>query len=133
MQLGARVKEYADRIGEFIRGQKRLVWLAAGGLLLVLLICLMAVLLGMNHTDAAAEASARALAESFSPLPVPPEELFLPGEPDFLPEILPERPPRGSWTAEEALPFWTDPGEKDSALWRDQVKTVIDELMERVP
>jgi hypothetical protein len=91
----------------------------------------MAILLG-DHSDAAAD-SARALAESFSPLPVPPEDLFLPDEPDFLPEVLPERAPREFRPAEDAPPFWTDPGEKDSALWRDRVKAAVDELMERVP
>jgi hypothetical protein len=133
MQLGAKLKEYADRIGELIRGRPRLVWLSMGGLLLVLLLCLMAVLLGMNHRESSAADSSRALAESFSPLRIPPEELFLPDEPDFLPPIVPERPPRESWTAEDALPFWTDPGEKDSPRWRDRINSVIDELMERVP
>jgi hypothetical protein len=133
MRLGVKVKEYADRIGEFIRRWPRLVWLSIGGGLLLLLIALIAVLLGMDHTDKAASASAQALAGTFSPLPLPPEELFLPDEPDFLPEVLLERPPRESWTAEEALPFWTDPEEKYSARWRDRAKAVIDELMERVP
>jgi hypothetical protein len=133
MQLGAKVKEYADRIGEFIRGRERFVCLSIGGLLLVLLIGLMVALLRMNHAHAAAAAPTRTLAESFSPLPIPPEELFLPDEPDFLPEVLPERPPREFRPAEDFLPFWTDPREKDSALWRDRVKAVIDELMERVP
>jgi predicted RecB family nuclease len=93
----------------------------------------MAVLLRMNHAKAPAVDSTRALAESFNPLPDPPEELFLPDEPDFLPEVLPERPPREFRTTEDFLPFWTDPREKDAALWRDRVKAVIDELMERVP
>jgi hypothetical protein len=133
MQLVARLKEYGDRIGELARERPRLVWLSIGGLLLLLLISLLAVFLGMDHTDRAASASARALAGSFGPLPLPPEELFLPDEPDFLPEVLPERPPRESWTGEEALSFWTDPGEKNAAQWRDRAKALIDDLMERVP
>jgi hypothetical protein len=91
----------------------------------------MAVLLRMNP-KAAADSSG-ALTEFFSPLRIPPEELLLPDEPDFLPPIMTERPPRESWTAEDALPFWTDPGEKDSARWRDRIQSLIDELMERVP
>jgi hypothetical protein len=109
------------------------MWLSIGGGLLILLLCLIAALLRMTHTDKAVSASIRGLAETFAPLPVLPEELFLPDEPDFLPEVLLERPPRESWTAEDALPFWTDPREEDSALWRDRAKAVIDELMERVP
>jgi hypothetical protein len=91
----------------------------------------MVVLLRMNSK--AARDSTGTVAESFSPLRIPPEELFFPDEPDFLPPIMTERQPRESWTAEDALPFWTDPGEKDSARWRERIRSVIDELMERVP
>ncbi|MDR3139121.1 MAG: hypothetical protein LBT95_05545 [Treponema sp.] len=60
-----------------------------------------------------------------------PEELFLPEEPDFLPEFIPDREP-GPWTAEDARSFWTDPS-KDAELWRRRTETVIDELLEQIP
>ena len=64
---------------------------------------------------------------------IPPEELFLPEEPDFIPGILPEREQRVIWTAEDAAPFWQDPLINGEEPWRRQIETVIDQLMERVP
>jgi hypothetical protein len=65
---------------------------------------------------------------------VPPEDFFMPQEPDFLPDRLLEREPRRPWTGEDIRPFWKDPA--DSALkedWRSEMSRVIDELMESVP
>jgi hypothetical protein len=73
------------------------------------------------------------LSEAFSPLPVPPDEFFLPGEPDFLPETLPERERRTFWTTEDARPFWTDPLDEGVTAYTDLMGTVIDDLMERTP
>jgi hypothetical protein len=64
---------------------------------------------------------------------IPPEELFLPEEPDFVPGILLERERRTSWTAADAEPHWQDPLRNGEEQWRDQAEAIIDELMERVP
>jgi hypothetical protein len=72
------------------------------------------------------------LSEVFRPLSIPPEELFMPGEPDFLPEVLLEREPREAWTADDALPFWTDPLE-DQRVWQGRLDGAVDELLERFP
>jgi hypothetical protein len=88
----------------------------------------------MNYSNAAAgRAAARELGDTFKPLAVPPEDLFLPGEPDFLPEVLLEKERQGVWTAEDAKPFWRDPLQDNPELWRGRMETVIDRLMERVP
>jgi hypothetical protein len=63
---------------------------------------------------------------------IPPEELFLPDEPDFLPTVILEREPR-KWSAEDALPFWTNPLKNNPGQWQDDIKSVVDEIMERVP
>jgi hypothetical protein len=57
----------------------------------------------------------------------------LPGEPDFLPETLPERERRESWTAEDAQPFWIDPLDEGASEYTDLMSSVIDDLMERIP
>jgi hypothetical protein len=64
---------------------------------------------------------------------IPPEELFLLDEPDFIPGVLLERERRASWSAEDAESFWQDPLRNGEEQWRDQVEAIIDELMERVP
>jgi hypothetical protein len=102
--------------------------------LLLVLLALIGVLLVMNYSNAAAErAAARELSDTFRPMSIPPEDLFLPGEPDFLPEVLLEKEKQSTWTGEDARPFWEDPLQDDPDRWRDRVETVIDRLMERVP
>jgi hypothetical protein len=69
----------------------------------------------------------------FRSVPIPPEDLFLPEEPDFLPGVLLDREQREAWTAEDAETFWYNPLEDGEEGWRDQVEKVIDDLLERVP
>ncbi|MDR2467735.1 MAG: hypothetical protein LBD22_02100 [Spirochaetaceae bacterium] len=61
------------------------------------------------------------------------EDLFLPSEPDFLPEVLLEQKKKDTWTAEDADPFWTDPAELGEKVWLEKVNTILDKLLERVP
>jgi hypothetical protein len=72
-------------------------------------------------------------AGTFNPVPIPPEDLFLPEEPDFLPPVILERERREVWTAEDAEPFWYDPLEEGEEGWRDLVEKLVDDLLERVP
>jgi hypothetical protein len=65
--------------------------------------------------------------------PIPPEELFLPDEPDFLPGVIPEREGRDLWTAEDAEPFWYNPLEGGEEEWRNRIRAVLDEFLEHVP
>jgi len=64
---------------------------------------------------------------------VPPDELFLPGEPDFLPGVLPGRERRAEWTTADALPWWRNPLTDGEERWRARIKSMIDEIMESVP
>jgi hypothetical protein len=65
--------------------------------------------------------------------PIPAAELFLPDEPDFLPGVILQREPREAWTAEEAEPFWYNPLEKGEEVWRNRIRSVLDEFLEYVP
>ena len=62
---------------------------------------------------------------------IPPEDLFLPGEPDFVPKFLIERPPRSFWTLDDIGPYWKDP--ERTGRWQDEISSTVDKLMEGVP
>ncbi|MFP3090906.1 hypothetical protein LQZ21_11330 [Treponema sp. TIM-1] len=117
---------------EILRIHTRLVLVCLGafGVILGLLVVLGVVSYQRRHPKAAPP---QPLAEVFRPLPIPPEELFMPDEPDFLPEVLWERAPREFWTPEDALPFWTDPLKNNRRVWQERVEGLIDELLERLP
>jgi hypothetical protein len=119
-------------VRKILRGHIRLVMISLGGLGIIL--CLLMILGMVNYRRAHPPAvSPPALSEVFAPLPIPPEELFMPDEPDFLPEILWEQEPRESWKTEDTLPFWTDPLKDNRRVWQGRVEGAIDELLERLP
>jgi hypothetical protein len=59
------------------------------------------------------------------------DELFIPTEPDFIPEFLLEREARSFWSLEDIRPYWKIPDNEE--FWKDEVKSVVDKLMEGVP
>ena len=62
---------------------------------------------------------------------IPSDDLFIPPEPDFLPEYLLEREERKYWSIEDINPYWKSPG--SPSLWINEIKPVVDKLMEGVP
>lgn len=64
---------------------------------------------------------------------LPPEELFLDDEPDFLPEVLPERERRDKWNADDVRPYWTDPVDGEAGVYENMMGKVVDGIMEQVP
>lgn len=64
---------------------------------------------------------------------IPPEELFLPDEPDFVPGVIPGREQRAEWTAEDAEPWWQNPLAGGEEQWRARIERMVDEIMESVP
>jgi hypothetical protein len=64
---------------------------------------------------------------------IPPDELFLPDEPDFVPGVMLEREQRTEWTAADAVPYWQDPLRNGEQEWRNLIEKTIDDLMESVP
>jgi hypothetical protein len=133
-QIGVILKQIPERALEFFQTHRRIGLLYLGGSVLILVLAYAGVLLVQNHIRSSqTKAAAGELANSFKPLAIPPEELFLPREPDFLPDILLERPPREFWTAEDALPYWTDPLKDNPQVWRNRVERAVDNLMEDIP
>lgn len=106
--------------------KKRLMFFGFGGmaaLLLILLIATIALNFGKSK-----DGSVQNLASGPA---IPPEELFIPAEPDFVPQFLPEREPRSFWSLDDIRPYWENPG--NSELWQEEIKTEVDKLMEGVP
>jgi hypothetical protein len=121
----------AGKSKELFRIRPKLVLICLAACAAILLLCVTVVM--MNVREDVGTENERDMSGAFSPRPVPPEEFFLPDEPDFLPETLPEREKREFWTEEDALPFWIDPLDEGTAEYTDLMSTVIDDLMERVP
>jgi hypothetical protein len=125
-----RVPDLFGKAPQFVRvsGKKERL-LAAGSLIavFVLILCIIILLAGKSGRRRQPELSGAVR------IVIPPEDLFMPEEPDFAPGILLERERRASWTAEDAAPFWQDPLKNGEEQWRKQVEALIDELMERVP
>ena len=59
------------------------------------------------------------------------DELFLPAEPDFVPDFILEREPRLSWSLEDIRPYWKAPDITEH--WRAEIKSAVDKLMEGIP
>jgi hypothetical protein len=64
---------------------------------------------------------------------IPPDDIFLPLEPDFIPGVILERPPRAEWTQEHAALYWQDPLKSGEEPWRERIEVLIDQFMENVP
>ena len=61
---------------------------------------------------------------------IAPEELFIPDEPNFLPDFLLEREPRHFWSVDDIRPYWRTPGAQD--FWQGIIRSTVEELMENV-
>jgi hypothetical protein len=115
-----------------VQAHIRLAVFLGGGLGII--VCLLAILAVVNYRRSHPKPAAPPpLSEVFKPLPIPPEELFIGEEPDFLPEVLWEKEPRPSWGPEDALPFWTDPLKDKRRVWEERAEEMIDKLLEDVP
>ena len=62
---------------------------------------------------------------------IPADELFIPAEPDFLPEFVFEREKRSFWSLEDIRPYWKAPDKNDR--WIEEIKSAVDKLMEGIP
>jgi hypothetical protein len=62
-------------------------------------------------------------------------DVFLPPEPDYVPDFVPPRPRRQEWTPSQMEEFWTPPsGLGDSAEdLREKLSDTMDNIMERIP
>ncbi|MDR3160688.1 MAG: hypothetical protein LBU28_03640 [Spirochaetaceae bacterium] len=141
-----RLRNLARRAAELIRGRgerlwavlpasvrEKLPWLEGRlGFTLVGLVLLVLILFALIIA-AGRPAAKQPAAAVFRSVTIPPEDLFLPEEPDFLPPVILEREQRDAWTVDDAESYWYDPLEPGEAEWRERVEQVIDDLLERVP
>jgi len=104
-------------------GKRRPLILGVCGLFLVLIILAVAMNSGKKTKEPALHVAA-----GFA---VPPEELFYPAEPDFVPEFYFEREPKKSWTIEDIRPYWKVPEKAEH--WKEEVKSAVEKLLEGVP
>ena len=58
------------------------------------------------------------------------EDMFIPPEPDFLPEFIFEREKRRFWSLEDIRQYWKVPDSSDR--WREEIKSAVDKLMEGI-
>ena len=65
--------------------------------------------------------------------PIPPQELFYPEEPDYVPAVILGREQRSVWEAEDAAEYWQDPLMFGEEKWRERIEKAIDDLLERIP
>jgi hypothetical protein len=104
---------------------KKWVLLILGCVALILILSIAGLALGGAPNAAAISVSGR-------PPVIPSEELFLPEEPDFLPEIMLDRERKEYWSSGDIDSYWKDPKEMGEELWKDELGSVIDRLLEVV-
>jgi hypothetical protein len=126
--LAKKAGPLADQFLSRVPEEKRRPLLFCLGGIVVLLLCLVVITLAVSLGGGREGGVQEALEPA-----IPSEELFFPGEPDFVPPLLLEREPRRFWTADDAAPFWEDPGKLGRDHWRREMELVIDNLMESVP
>jgi hypothetical protein len=124
--VDAKAGPLADRLLSRIPREKQKPLLLCFGGIVILLISLTVITMASGGRG---EGVVRETVE----LAIPPEDLFFPGEPDFVPSLLLEREPRGFWTPDDIAPFWEDPGNLGRDQWLREMELVIDKLMEDVP
>ena len=110
----------------------RLVLLLGAGSA-VLLVFTLVLMLPASKEKQAAGGSIALRGSNPGRMVIPPEDIFLPEEPDFVPGVLTEREQRTSWTSADAAPYWQDPLKYGEENWRERVEAVIDGLFENVP
>jgi len=122
-----KLKSLTNRfLGRLPKEKKIPVLICLGGLAAILVILIItSIAAGIGGTKRSA-ASNTAIS-----LHIPPDEFFIPSEPDFVPDFLLGREPRQSWSVETIRPFWRSPGNHD--LWRGEIKTAVELLLEAVP
>jgi hypothetical protein len=62
---------------------------------------------------------------------IPADDLFIPGEPDFIPDYILGKEKRSFWSVEDLKPYWKTPGNHE--FWRSEIKSEMDKLLEGVP
>ena len=125
------VKAFIDRSLDHIPEEKRRPLLFGFGGLLGLFLVLIIATLAMNSGRKQTRVRESSPATMAASIIIPQEELFIPEEPDFVPEFLFVREPRRYWSLEDIRPYWKAP--LNDERWREEIKSAVDQLMEGVP
>ena len=122
-KIGTLVDPLLDRIPE--KKRKPLLY-GLGGLVVVLLILI------ISSIAINAGRPGRSAPQNISSCSgIPTEDLFIPSEPDFLPEFILEREPRRFWAIEDLRPYWRSP--ENNEFWQGELRSTVDSLMEGIP
>jgi hypothetical protein len=124
------LKERLDLLLDRIPVDRRIILTAAIGIPVILLLVI--VVVSLSSKSASVKPAAPPSSNSMT-LRIPAEDLFLPDEPDFVPDVILEREKRTQWTADDAMPWWQDPLKDGEQEWRDQIEKTVDTIMENVP
>ena len=117
----------SDKLLDRIPQEKRRFFLLILGGLVFFSICLTVVSITIGRRG---PADSRAIIVDPG---IPPEELFYPREPDFLPPLLLERDPHQPWTVENLELFWKNPKVLNEDKWRETASAAVDKLLDGVP
>jgi hypothetical protein len=123
-------KEKLDKLRAKIPADRRIILTMAIGVPVILLLFITGTSLLVKNKFGKPKALP---ASSVITKRIPAEDLFLPDEPDFVPNVMLEREKRTQWTADNAMPWWQDPLKDGEQEWRDQIEKTVDEIMENVP
>jgi hypothetical protein len=118
--------KFPDQFFSRLLGEKRSLLIKGLGAILGLCVLLLAVGVIMSRPRRETEVQAGGPR-------IPMNELFLPDEPDVVPEVLLGRERREAWSASDGEPFWTDPRDWEDEDWRRRMSAEIDKLMESIP
>ncbi len=126
-----------EKLNELFEKQKKTI-MTVFGVLVVVLCLLIGVRFLQQHLEkehaetARINAMNRTIQETAEKPSIPIEEIFLPDEPDFLPEVMLDREPE-KWTAEDTRGFWTNPLEHEHIDWRENITNAVNDIMANIP
>lgn len=116
-------------IDKFLRKYRNVLILGAG---VVALLFMTLIAVSLINTKSTKRQRFPIQAEKITPSFIPPEDIFLPDEPDFLPDVLLEKQPK-KWDTQDVRPFWTNPLENNTSQWEDDIENTVNEIMEKMP
>jgi len=114
--------------------KRRLVVMSAVGVCAALLLVLIIIHSSrIKAEERASAANASQQQRAGTTALIPHEDIFLPHEPDFVPDVILNREQRTAWTAEDAAPWWQDPLKDGEEPWRSRIEKIAEEILESVP
>ena len=132
MNFSPIIEKIRSLVARFPQGYKRPAAIAALIIALILLLAAMGTML-VSKSGLEKKAVSGGVNTPSAQFFIPPDELFLPDEPDFVPGVMAERERRTAWTEEDAVSWWRDPLKDGGQNWRDEIEKTVDDILESVP